>query len=95
MGEVDLIPAQVHQLRDPQAVAVGNQDHRSVPMAPAVLAGCLDQLPDLGLGQVFAGPQLGIGRRRLGLTVRFSMAGVTSLRGDFLQWFQSRLMGDC
>ena len=56
MGEVDLIPAQVDQLADPQAVAIGDQDHGRVPVAPAVLAGRLDQLLDLGLGQVLAGP---------------------------------------
>ena len=58
-GEI-LVPAQVHQLARPEAVAVGHQDHRAVPMAPAVRSGCFEQLLDLGLGQVLARPELGI-----------------------------------
>ena len=41
-------------------MAVGDQDHGGVPVTPAVLAGRLDQLLDLGAGQVFAGADLGI-----------------------------------
>ena len=44
--------------------------------------GRLDQLLDLALGQVFARAQLALGRR-LGVTVRFSVAGETSLRFGF------------
>ena len=41
-------------------MAVGHQDHRAVPVAPAVRSGCFEQLLDLGLGQVLARPELGI-----------------------------------
>jgi hypothetical protein len=34
--KVHLIPAQVHQLGNPQAVPVGHQDHRGIPVAVAV-----------------------------------------------------------
>jgi hypothetical protein len=58
--EIDLIAAQVDQLGHAQAVAVGDQDHDGVPMAPPVALGGLDQLRDLSLGQVLAAPQLRI-----------------------------------
>jgi len=38
-GEVDIVPTQIDKLAGPQAVAVGNEDGGSVPMAPAVLTG--------------------------------------------------------
>ena len=77
--EVHLIPPQVHQLGRPQAVPIGCKDHRGVSVTPAVPCGRFRQPFDLGLGQVLAGAQVGIGGR-LGLTVRFTVAGVTSLR---------------
>ena len=60
-GELDLVPAQVHQFGSAQAVPVGHQDHGGVAVAPAVSLGGLHQPLDLGLGQVFAGAQLGVG----------------------------------
>jgi hypothetical protein len=42
-GEVDIIPAQRHQLRGPKPVAVSNQDSRGVPMPSAVLFGGLNE----------------------------------------------------
>ena len=59
--ELDLIPAQVHQLGRPQAMPVGHQDHGGVAVAIAVVFGGLHQPLDLGLGQVFAGAQVGVG----------------------------------
>ena len=59
--ELHLIPAQVHQLGGAQAVPVGHKDHRGVPVAPAVALGRVHQPLDLGLGQVLAGAQLGVG----------------------------------
>jgi hypothetical protein len=53
-GQVDVVPAQCHQLRGSEAVAVGNQDGRAVPMPGAVLLGGLNKPRDLPLGQVFA-----------------------------------------
>jgi hypothetical protein len=38
-GEVDVVPAQRHDLRGSEAVAVGNQDGRGIPMPGAVLLG--------------------------------------------------------
>ena len=61
-GELDLVPAQVHQLGGPQAVPIGHKHHRGVPVAPAVLPGGVHQPLDLGLGQVLAGAQLAVGR---------------------------------
>jgi hypothetical protein len=55
-GQVHVVPAQRHQLRGSEAVAVGNQDGRSVPMSRPVLLGGLDEPLDLPLGQIFAPP---------------------------------------
>ncbi len=59
--ELHLLPPQIHQLRDPQAVPVGHKDHRSVPMPPTVLSGRVHQPLDLGLGKILAGSQVGVG----------------------------------
>ena len=58
--EVDLVPTKVRQLTDPQGVTVSYKDHGERRGGPAVLAGRLDQLLDFGLGQILAGPQLGV-----------------------------------
>ena len=79
--EVDLIRAKVGEFRHTQAVPEGHQDHGGVAMSPAVFPGGLDQPFDLGLGQVFPGPVVRIGSPGR-VTVRFSMAGGTSLRGN-------------
>jgi hypothetical protein len=47
--EVDIIPPQGHELAGSQAVAVGDQDSRSVPTAPAVFPRSLNQLLDFPL----------------------------------------------
>ena len=39
--EVDIIPTQGHELAGSQAVAVGDQDGRGIPMAPAVFTSSL------------------------------------------------------
>jgi hypothetical protein len=52
-GEVDVIPAQCHQLRGPEAVAVSDQDSRGVPMPGAVLFSGLDEPLDLSVGEIF------------------------------------------
>ena len=56
----------------------GHQKHRTVPLTPAVTLGGLDQLLDFALGEVFAWPKLTVGAR-VGVTVRFTVAGETSL----------------
>src|SRR6516165_1333549 len=53
LGEFDLLPLQVADLRGPQAVAIGGQDHGRVAMAvAAILAGAVHQSLDLALGEV-------------------------------------------
>ena len=59
--EVHLIPPQVHQFGGPQAVPVGHQDHRGVPVTPTVSRGGFHQPLDLGFRQVLAGAQVGVG----------------------------------
>src|SRR5262249_51155971 len=52
-GEVDVVPAQCHQLRGPKTMAVSDQDSRGVPMPRAVLLGGLDEALDLPFGEIF------------------------------------------
>ncbi len=59
-SEVDLIPAQVGQLARPQAMAIGDQDHRGVPVRPTVAFGPHEEPVDLGLGEVFSGPEVSV-----------------------------------
>ena len=54
--QVHLLPTQVHQLGGPQTVPKGQQNHRCVAMAPAIVLGRLNQPLDLALGQMLAGP---------------------------------------
>ena len=52
-GQLDLLPLQVADLRGPQAMAVGDQDHGRVAMSvAAMLAGVVHQPLDLALGEV-------------------------------------------
>ena len=67
--EVDIIPSQGYEFAGSQAVAVGDQDGRSVAMAPAVFPRSLNQLLDFELGEVLAGPS------RARLTVTFTAIG--------------------
>ena len=59
-AEVHLIPAQVHQLGDAEAMPVAHQDHGGVPVAPAVAVGCCHQPLDLSFREVLAGAQDGV-----------------------------------
>src|SRR5499427_6021333 len=53
LGELDLLPSQVADLRRPQAVAIGDQDHGRVAMPiAAVLARAVHQALDLALGEI-------------------------------------------
>ena len=52
-GEVDVVPAQRHQLGGPETMAVSDQDSRGVPMPRAVLLGGLDEPLDLPVGKIF------------------------------------------
>jgi hypothetical protein len=53
VGEVDVVPAQCHQLRGPEAMAVSDQNRRGVPMPRTVLFGGLDEPLDLPVGEIF------------------------------------------
>src|SRR6516225_9324210 len=53
LGQFDLLPLQVADLRGPQTVAKGDQDHGRVAMPiAAVLARAVHQALDLALGEV-------------------------------------------
>src|SRR5262249_36192233 len=53
LGQLDLLPLQVADLRRPQAVAIGDQDHGRIAMpVAAMLARAIDQPLDLALGEV-------------------------------------------
>src|SRR5262249_37414531 len=53
LGQLDLLPLQVADLRRPQAVAVGDQDHGRIPMpVAAMLSGAVHQALDLALGEI-------------------------------------------
>jgi hypothetical protein len=54
-GEIDVVPAQCHQLRGPETMAVSDQDSRGVAMPRAVLLGGLDEPLDLPVGEIFTG----------------------------------------
>src|SRR5262245_32374112 len=78
-SEIHLLPPQVHQLRSAQAVPVGNQDYRGVAVPPTVLPSRVHQSLDFAVGQVLASVQLAVWQT-LRVTVRFTVAGETSLR---------------
>src|SRR6516162_7022614 len=52
-AQVDVVPAQCHQLRGPETMAVSDQDRRGVPVPRAVLLGGLDEALDLPVGEIF------------------------------------------
>src|ERR1035437_4529041 len=80
-SELDLIAAQVHQFGGAQPVPVGNQNHRSVPVSPAVALSRSHQPLDFGFGQVLAGAQLAI---------RQSLGGDCSFYGGWLDQLEVR-----
>src|SRR5262245_39572062 len=53
-GHFDVVPAEGHKLARSQAMPVGNEDGRGVPVAPAVLSSRIHELLDLPLGQILA-----------------------------------------
>src|SRR5262249_11360598 len=53
LGQLDLLPLQVADLRGPQAMAVGDQDHGRVAMPVAAMLACAVHQPlDLALGEI-------------------------------------------
>ena len=70
----------------PQAVPVGDKDHGGVPVAVAVAFRRRDQSLDLILGQ-YSRVRRSPSRRRLGIIVRFTVVGDTTLRCGFAMFF--------
>jgi hypothetical protein len=64
--EVDIIPTQGHELAGSQAVAVGDQDGRGIPMAPAVFAG-RSTVTFTAIGAYIPGAVFSIVSRNIGL----------------------------
>jgi hypothetical protein len=53
LRELDLLPLQVADLRCPQTVAIGDQDHRRIAVAaPTDLASTVHQPLDLAIGEI-------------------------------------------
>src|SRR5215510_13220207 len=53
LGQFDLLPLQVADLRRPEAMAVGHQDHGRIAMAvAAMLVSAVHQALDLALGEI-------------------------------------------
>ena len=81
-GELHLIPAQVYQFGDTQAVPISHEDHGGVPVAPPIAFGGRQQALHFGLGQVFAGAQVG---------VRHTLGGDCAIYGGWRHQFEVRL----
>jgi hypothetical protein len=56
LPQVDVVPAEVTSLRDPQAVPVNHQPDQPIPMTMAVALEGGQQFVHLGLGQVLPDP---------------------------------------
>src|SRR3974377_1051965 len=56
LGQIDVIPAQVAGLRHPQPVPVDQQPYQPIAMPMAVALEGLEQLANLGLGEMLAHP---------------------------------------
>ncbi len=51
---------ETEKLADPEAVAIGDEDHGGIALAPTVGLGRVHQLDDLALGQVLPRPIGGV-----------------------------------
>jgi len=84
--KVHLIPTEVANLGSPQSVPGGDHNHRSVPMAPPVLLGRLNQSVDLAGRQMLAGCEAERSvdvREGFSSTVRKISVGVLNSTVDF------------
>src|SRR5262249_5346267 len=52
--KLDLMPLQIAHLRSPEAMAIGDQNHRCIAMAVAIALGSSDQALDLAFGKIAA-----------------------------------------
>ena len=83
--EIDLIPTQIDQLADAQAVTIGHQDHGAVALAVAVVPGSIDQLRRLSASvRCSRVRSSALGLRRFMSTVCFSMVGMGLASGNFI-----------
>src|SRR5262245_23669604 len=80
--EINLGPLQVTQLRRPEAMPEGEQDHGLVPMRPAMALASVDQPLDLFLGKVFASSDVTVLGSAWGDFPFYSVWGY-----DFQGWF--------
>lgn len=63
LTQIDLVPLESNDLRDPQAMAVGEKDECAVAMSvPAVLASCFDQSLDFLLREILPWPDIDVPR---------------------------------
>ena len=60
MGEVDGVPAQRDELTRSQPVPVGDQHHGGITVAERFFPASIDQAGNLAIGEVLAGPDLGV-----------------------------------
>jgi hypothetical protein len=69
--ELDLAPFQLARLLGAKPMPIRHHDQAGIPQAPSAILGRLDQLLDLGRGEVFARAHLRIGQpaRRGGLNL--------------------------
>jgi len=58
--QVDLLPAEIHQLTDPQGVTEGHQDQQPIAARVTALTSSSHQLVDLLLGEVLAAAIVGV-----------------------------------
>src|SRR5262249_42425305 len=58
--EVDLLPPKVCDLRRSEAMPIGNENHRRIPVTVSIVLCSLDELLDLGLSQVLPAAKLSI-----------------------------------
>jgi hypothetical protein len=58
--EVYLRPLEIDQLGHPEAVTIGHEYHGRVAVTPTVISGGLLQAGDLGVGEVFPSPEIGV-----------------------------------
>ena len=62
LSEIDLVPAQTHQFRYPQAVAASDQNQGRIAKSMAPLRGGRgDDLPDFLFRQIFPAAIVGVG----------------------------------
>src|SRR5215470_11609924 len=78
-AEIDLIPVQIDGLSDPQAMPGHDEDQRSIALAMAAFAGCLNQPVKLSLGQI--APPIA---RLHGSITHWSVTAATAFSRDIL-----------